>query len=260
MIVLIIYIALSRMITKGYDLRFRVYDIKFLIEKFDSIFNINDDLIIKNDKTMNRKLFGVDSYMMMLFMMTVLNDLILITSGISLLVVIINNLVTPTLIVIIVIRDTEKKCKERIKEIHIELPIVLQQYYCMISINYTIKEALANVMHNIDDQYLKREFGKLHESLESGYDLAEALNLCFTEGRSLYLSRFKGTMLSFYYYGNDETKESFINLINDLMQNRVNLLKEKGEKIKVKMVFPIILIFVASMISLGAPMIMGLNF
>lgn len=259
MILLLLYLGTARYSTKRIRVPIFDQDMESIKELFNNFFILDDELICQNKRIKEGKVFGLDSYMVILFSAVVFIDLIVLMKGYNFIIIPINNVITPALIIFTIKKDETNKQIERLKEIHIELPIILQQYYCMISINHTTEEALSIILPGIHDPYLKREFNILYDSLDSGFDLHEALSSCFCDGKSIYLSRLKGTMLSFYYYGNDETRESFLNLVNDLMQNRVNLLKEKGEKIKVKMVFPIILIFVASMISLGAPMIIGLN-
>lgn len=259
MILLLLYLITVKYSKKGFRVPIIDKDIDIIKELFDNFFTSEDELICQSGRINKGKLFGVDSYMMILFTVVVFIDFIVLMKDYNLIIILINNIITPAIVIFLIRKDETNKHIERLKEIHIELPIILQQYYCMISINHTTEEALTIIIPGIHDPYLKREFSILYDSLDSGFDLHEALSSCFCDGKSVYLSRLKGTMLSFYYYGNDETRESFLNLVNDLMQNRVNLLKEKGEKIKVKMVFPIILIFVASMISLGAPMIIGLN-
>ncbi|MGB3366455.1 MAG: hypothetical protein WBA54_03125 [Acidaminobacteraceae bacterium] len=217
------------------------------------------ELLYCSDLSLLEESKEIKKYIVMATIIIVLIDFLIIKMGYRKIYMLSNSLISPIILFSLYKFEIKNKFDETYRKLHMELPIVLQQMYCLLSIDYALEESIKESSTDIVVEVLKKEFDDMYNKLSRGYDLCLALDTFFSDLNSQYILRFKSVLISHYYYGGSSSRENFIALIYDLLGYRVLLLREDGEKIKVKLIIPIIIIFVSTIVSLALPIILNLN-
>lgn len=202
---------------------------------------------------------NIKKYIFMTFVMVIFVDLLIFKMNYLLIYIFINTLLAPIIVFNLYKLEVKSKFDLSYRKVHMELPSILQQIYCLLSIDHSLEESIKESSANLSSEILKKELDDMYNRLSRGYDLNFVLDNFFNEMSSQYILRLRSTLISHYYYGGSDTKESFIDLIYDLLEYRVLLLREDGERIKVKLVIPIIMIFISTILSLALPILLNLS-
>jgi len=216
-------------------------------------------LLYYSDLSLLEESKEIRKYIVMATIIIIIVDLLIIRMGYRKIYMLSNSLLSPVLLFSLYKLEVKNKFDDTYRKIHMELPVILQQMYCLLSIDYALEESINKSSSEIVSIILKKEFDDMYNKLSRGYDLCLTLDSFFANLNSQYILRFRSVLISHYYYGGNSSRENFIALIYDLLEYRVLLLREDGEKIKVKLIIPIIIIFVSTILSLALPIILNLN-
>lgn len=241
-----------------YMARYRSLD--FIIKAVRSSISIDiRELLYYDNETLENETLEIKKYIYMAIIIIVFIDLIILKLDLKKIYIVCNSIISPFVLLGIYKLEIKAKYDKSYRKIHMELAIILQQLYCLLSIDYALEESILESSANVSIVVLKKELDDMYNKLSRGYDLCLTLNSFFEKINSQYILRFRSVLISHYYYGGSSSKENFISLIYDLLEYRVLLLREDGEKIKIKLIIPIIIIFVSTIVSLALPIILNLN-
>lgn len=241
-----------------YLIRYKKNDKLVLLIK-NSIKIEQRDLLYYSDLTIDEETKDIKKYIVMTIIIILIIDLIIIKMGYRKIYILSNSFISPIILLNLYKLEVKNKFDETYRKIHMELAVILQQMYCLLSIDYSVDESINESSSETSIIVLKKEFDDVYKKLSGGYDLCLTLDSFFENQSSQYILRFRSVLISHYYYGGKSSKDSFISLIYDLLEYRVLLLREDGEKIKVKLIIPIVIIFVSTILSLALPIMLNLN-
>lgn len=159
------------------------------------------------------------------------------------------------LIPIFLVNQLSNQERERKNKILLELPELVNKIILLVNAGETVQQALIRCveLNNNEDSPLYEELRYAANRLTSNEAFTTVLN-DFSKKCSIQdVAIFTTTVLLNYRKGGNELILSLRELSHDLWEKRKNLSKTKGEEASSKLVFPLMLIFVAIMIIVGFP-------
>ncbi|MBC5637332.1 type II secretion system F family protein [Ornithinibacillus sp. BX22] len=147
--------------------------------------------------------------------------------------------------------------KERKDKILLELPEVVNKLILLINAGETVQQALVRCVTTANDHNspLIVELTDAVNKMVSNEPFHQVLNDLSKKCGIQEISIFTTTILLNYRKGGNDLILALRELSRDLWEKRKNISKTKGEEASSKLVFPLILIFVAVMIIVGYPAI-----
>ncbi|MEY8749533.1 type II secretion system F family protein [Alkalicoccobacillus gibsonii] len=157
----------------------------------------------------------------------------------------------------IMINQLSNKEKERKNQILVELPEVVNKIILLVNAGETVQQAIVRCVELKEktDSPLFQELKIAVNKLTSNEPFPNVLNEFSKKCSIQEVSIFTTTVLLNYRKGGQDLILSLRELSHDLWEKRKNVSKTKGEEASSKLVFPLILIFVAIMIIVGYPAI-----
>ncbi|CDO01795.1 Flp pilus assembly protein TadB [Oceanobacillus picturae] len=147
--------------------------------------------------------------------------------------------------------------KERKEDILTELPEVVNKVILLVNAGETVQQALIRCVTTTQNPNspLIRELTETVNKMVSNEPFHQVLNDLSKKCGIQEISIFTTTILLNYRKGGNDLILALRELSHDLWEKRKNISKTKGEEASSKMVFPLIIIFVAVMIIVGYPAI-----
>ncbi|MFC0526017.1 type II secretion system F family protein [Pontibacillus salicampi] len=147
--------------------------------------------------------------------------------------------------------------KERRNKILLELPEVVNKIILLVNAGETVQGALIHVVTNTKDQQspLNVELRETVNKMTSNEPFHQVMNDLSKKVGIQEVSIFTTTILLNYRKGGQDLILALRELSQDLWEKRKNISKTRGEEASSKLVFPLILIFIAVMIIVGYPAI-----
>ncbi|MCJ7840227.1 type II secretion system F family protein [Lederbergia sp. NSJ-179] len=147
--------------------------------------------------------------------------------------------------------------KERKHKILLELPEFVNKVILLVNAGETVQQAIIRCveMNTNDDSPLYKELKETVNRMTSNEPFPQALNELSKQCAIQEVAIFTTTVLLNYRKGGQDLILSLRELSHDLWEKRKNISRTKGEEASSKLVFPLIIIFVAIMIIVGYPAI-----
>ncbi|WP_368652981.1 type II secretion system F family protein [Ornithinibacillus sp. 4-3] len=174
-----------------------------------------------------------------------------------------SNLVYGAVIIVIVavylVRDLEKKVKERRDAIILEMPEFLNKVILLVNAGDTIQGAMKKSVlqnrANIQKSPLYFELNEAVAKLDANVSFQEVMKDLSYRCSIQEVSVFTTTVMMNYRKGGALLVESLKELSVTLWDKRKTLTRVKGEEASSKLIFPIMLIFVAILLIVAYPAI-----
>ncbi|WP_096186955.1 type II secretion system F family protein [Evansella halocellulosilytica] len=179
----------------------------------------------------------------------------LVTDGDN--IMFIAGLIFTVAIPMLLINQLSKKEKERKDKIILELPEVVNKIILLVNAGETVQQALIRCVELKSDHdsplydELKIAVNRITSNEPFPLVMNEFSKRCSIQDVSIFTT----TVLLNYRKGGQDLILSLRELSHDLWEKRKSISKTKGEEASSKLVFPLILIFVAVMIIVGYPAI-----
>lgn len=147
--------------------------------------------------------------------------------------------------------------KERKDKILMELPEVVNKLILLINAGETVQQALLRCVTTATDPNspLITELTEAVNKMVSNEPFHQVLNDLNKKCGIQEISMFTTTILLNYRKGGNDLILALREISRELWEKRKNISKTKGEEASSKLVFPLVLIFVAVMIIVGYPAI-----
>lgn len=147
--------------------------------------------------------------------------------------------------------------KERKDKILIELPEVVNKLILLINAGETVQQALLRCVTTANDPNspLIMELTEAVNKMVSNEPFHQVLNDLNKKCGIQEISIFTTTILLNYRKGGNDLILALREISRELWEKRKNISKTKGEEASSKLVFPLVLIFIAVMIIVGYPAI-----
>ncbi|WP_330948632.1 type II secretion system F family protein [Virgibacillus sp. MG-45] len=145
--------------------------------------------------------------------------------------------------------------KERKEKILIELPEVVNKLILLVNAGETVQQALVKCVTTASDlkSPLIMELSETVNKMVSNEPFHQVLNDLSKKCGIQEISIFTTTILLNYRKGGNDLILALRELSHELWEKRKTLSKTKGEEASSKLVFPLVLIFIAVMIIVGYP-------
>lgn len=157
----------------------------------------------------------------------------------------------------VLIQKLSNEEKERKDQILTELPEVVNKIILLVNAGETVQRALVHCVSSTKDKNspLYKELRDTVNKLTSNEPFHQVMNDLSKKVGIQEVSIFTTTILLNYRKGGQDLILALRELSQDLWEKRKNISKTKGEEASSKLVFPLILIFIAVMIIVGYPAI-----
>lgn len=165
------------------------------------------------------------------------------------------------LVPLMAVKDLKKQLVKRRRLIQLELPKVINQFLLFVHAGESVQSALVRCANRGEAtspfaMELRRATVRLQNN-QSFFQTLEELNRnCGVQEVSFFIQ----TLFMNYRQGGEQLSASLRMLSNQLWSERKALVKTIGEEASSKLVFPMILTFLAIMIVVGAPAVILMNF
>ncbi|WP_053070268.1 type II secretion system F family protein [Alkalihalobacillus pseudalcaliphilus] len=161
------------------------------------------------------------------------------------------------MIPLLLVNQLSNKEKERKQKILLELPEVVNKIILLVNAGETVQQALIRCveLNTEADSPLYEELRVVVNKLTSNEPFADVMNDFSKKCAMQDVSIFTTTILLNYRKGGQDLILSLRELAQNLWEKRKNISRTKGEEASSKLVFPLMLIFVAVMIIVGYPAI-----
>lgn len=145
--------------------------------------------------------------------------------------------------------------KDRKDKILLELPEVVNKLILLVNAGETVQQGLIKCVTTANDPEspLIEELSEAVNKMVSNEPFHHALNELSRKCGIQEISIFTTTILLNYRKGGNDLIIALREISHDLWEKRKNISKTKGEEASSKLVFPLVLIFVAVMIIVGYP-------
>ncbi|MCD5323134.1 MULTISPECIES: type II secretion system F family protein [Pontibacillus] len=157
----------------------------------------------------------------------------------------------------VLVQKLSNEEKERKDQILTELPEVVNKIILLVNAGETVQRALVHCVSSTKDKNspLYKELRDTVNKLTSNEPFHQVMNDLSKKVGIQEVSIFTTTILLNYRKGGQDLILALRELSQDLWEKRKNISKTKGEEASSKLVFPLILIFIAVMIIVGYPAI-----
>lgn len=157
----------------------------------------------------------------------------------------------------LMLNQLSKNEKERKHKILLELPEFVNKIILLVNAGETVQQAFIRCVELNDnfDSPLYKELRETVNRLTSNEPFPHVLNELSKQCAIQEVAIFTTTVLLNYRKGGQDLILSLRELSHDLWEKRKNISRTKGEEASSKLVFPLVIIFVAVMIIVGYPAI-----
>ena len=156
------------------------------------------------------------------------------------------------LALIISILEIKSRVQKVVDEINDYMPFLIGQIYIYISSGVTLNVAFKKISEK-SNNFLNLRISEILVNYETNKSFLNCIDEFMKESKIKNIMRLKNCFITFIKVGNKEAIENFKNLERDMIIELKENIKRRGEKIKVKMVFPLILFFLSLLIILVVP-------
>ncbi len=144
----------------------------------------------------------------------------------------------------------------------LELPLFLNKLLLLLQAGQTLHSAMlraAEAYASDDAHPLARQLAIVHAQLGHAVPFAQTIEGLARRCSTQEITYFTSAILMNYKRGGDELVSALRGLSRDLWERRKAAVKSLGEEASAKMIFPLMLIFMAIMVAVAAPAIMQFN-
>lgn len=161
------------------------------------------------------------------------------------------------LIPFLMVNQLSNKEKERKNKILLELPELVNKIILLVNAGETVQQAIVRCVElkGESDSPLYEELRETVNKLTSNEPFGHVMNEFSKKCGMQEISLFTTTILLNYRKGGQDLIISLRELSSVLWEKRKSISRTKGEEASSKLVFPLILIFIAVMIIVGYPAI-----
>lgn len=165
------------------------------------------------------------------------------------------------LIPLVLMRDLEKKIKDRKQKILLELPEVVNKILLLVNAGENVQKAVVRVakQKENDSAPLYCELSTMVKQLENRQSFHQAMEAFSQRCAVQEVSMFVTTVLLNHKRGGDEVVIALRDLSRDLWDRRKNLARTLGEEASSKLIFPMVLIFIVVLCVVASPAVILLN-
>lgn len=152
---------------------------------------------------------------------------------------------------------------ERIKlRLLLELPVFVNKLLLLLQAGQTLQSAMlrcADGYSEQDSHPFAKQMALVRTQLRHGFPFAQVVEDLARRCGTQEVTFFSSAVLMNYKRGGDELAASLRSLSRDLWEKRKTVVKTLGEEASAKMIFPLIVVFITVMVTVGAPALMQLN-
>lgn len=168
----------------------------------------------------------------------------------------------PILYVFLLVKRLDQQIARMKLSYLLELPLFVNKLLLLLQSGIPLHAAFLRTASSYSDQDqhpLARQMNITLKQLQNHYPFAQVLEELSRRCAAQEITYFTTSLLMNYRRGGEELTASLRTLSRELWDRRKNAVKTLGEEASAKMVFPLMLIFIAVMLAVGAPAIMQLN-
>lgn len=162
-------------------------------------------------------------------------------------------------LVIYIEYDKRNKLQKRHEQILREFPHVLSQMALLMNAGMPLREVLQTAAQR-ETGILSREIKKLSDDMTNGIPEYEALGSFADRCGVDSVRKLSSLITQNVRKGSSELASALMELSNEVWRDRVNSVKEEGEKASAKLLIPILIIFIGILIMVAVPMLRNMNF
>lgn len=162
-------------------------------------------------------------------------------------------------LVVYVEYDKNYKLQKRHEQILREFPHVLSQMALLMNAGMPLREVLQTAAQR-ETGILSREIKTLSDDMANGIPEYEALGSFADRCGVDSVRKLSSLITQNVRKGSSELASALMELSNEVWRERVNFVKEEGEKASAKLLVPILIIFIGILIMVAVPMLRNMNF
>jgi tight adherence protein C len=157
-------------------------------------------------------------------------------------------------------KQLDDKVKERRRNMQLEFPEFLNKLILLINAGLTIPAAINMIIKdNKKDNPLYAELGTAINEINVGKSETQAYEDFAKRCRLQEVTAFSANLLQNLRKGNDEIIPILRLQANTCWENRKNIARKMGEEASTKLLFPMIIIFIAILIMIMTPAVMQIQ-
>ncbi|ADG83277.1 type II secretion system F family protein [Thermincola potens] len=157
-------------------------------------------------------------------------------------------------------KDLEKKLKMKKRQILIELPGFINTLALLINAGLPFSSAVHKVVHDSDpDRPLYKEMNYVLADIGAGKPIHQAYEDFARRCRIPEITRFVSTIIQNLNRGNGDIVYVLRTLAQEAWEKRKDIARKQGEEASSKLVFPMVMVFIAVAIIVLAPAIMTMG-
>ncbi|HBY19572.1 MAG: hypothetical protein A2Y24_03575 [Clostridiales bacterium GWE2_32_10] len=157
-------------------------------------------------------------------------------------------------------KQIDEKIIKRKQQIELEFCEFLNKFVLFIEAGLTISGTLDKITKNATkNDYLYLELKRLHNDINSGVYEIDAYNNFAKRCNSIYINKFVSNVTQSIKKGNSGLKSSLKEILKETWENRKNMAKKRGEEASTKLIFPLVIIFLAIMLLIIYPAIISIK-
>ena len=165
-----------------------------------------------------------------------------------------------TLVYVWLDKELDKKIKAKKRDILIDLPELINTTALLINAGLPFSQAMQKTVNDSDpDRPLYKELNCLMAELSAGKPVNQAYEDLAQRCRVPEITRFVSMILQNLNRGNSDLVHILRVLSQEAWEKRKDIAKKQGEEASAKLVFPMVLVFVAVSIIVLAPAIIMMN-
>ncbi|HCC07670.1 MAG TPA: hypothetical protein DEP72_05875 [Clostridiales bacterium] len=154
----------------------------------------------------------------------------------------------------------DEKIIKRKQEIEIEFCEFLNKFTLLIEAGLNIRRAMNKIVEqNTNEGYLYIELHRLNNDINTGVYEVDAYNEFAKRCNSKYINKFVSNLTQNIKRGNDGLKDSLRDILKESFENRKNMAKRKGEEASTKLIFPLVMVFVAIILLIIYPAVVSIK-
>ncbi|MGN8645414.1 type II secretion system F family protein [Gracilibacillus sp. HCP3S3_G5_1] len=164
-------------------------------------------------------------------------------------------IVLAVIIPLVSVRSLDEKMKKRKQDIIIELPEFASKIALLVNAGETVQQAIirCTMMKADHDHPLYRELNDAVTKIKNGDSFSGVMEDFSKRCAVQEVSVFTTTILLNYKRGGNQLALSLRELSRDLWEKRKAISRKRGEEASSKLVFPMVLIFIAVLIIIAYP-------
>ena len=156
--------------------------------------------------------------------------------------------------------DLDKKLKRRKRDILIDLTGFINTLALMLNAGLPFSSAVQKVVRDADrERPLYRELNYMLAEINSGKPVNRAYEDLAYRCKVPEVTRFISTVLQNLHRGNRDMVYVMINLTQEAWEKRKDIARKQGEEASSKLIFPMVMIFIAVAIIVLAPAIQAMG-